>query len=447
MKRPDSPSTPARPPRPSRRAKSCPVAPDVRDIEPPEAREAITDEGCGRLVEAPQPSAPADYEPQPKEALSVRPPREAEAEEHDEPAHDEPANDTKASAQRPPRNPDLPFVRILTTAEIFAPQPPTNWLVRELQLAPGRPALLYGAAGAGKSVIVQSLALFIAAGSPAWGQFSTRPGRVLHVDYDQGDEATRKRYKRIAVGCGLELEALGDRLRLMPFPPVSLSNPGKAERFFTEHCRGVDLCVIDSLRKAIPNMDENDSRVGANLAICARVSEKTGTVFLVLHHQGKPRDGESDASMSPRGSSALLASAGAALLVTGGRGKPKRVRAMRDSESFEGGEPLDFVLCFEDLPKSGDLAPLRVAYEGAPQPDGAADLRSELDGRILDFVRANPGCGITAVRSAVGANNTLVRQRIEALEEKGALRRTTNGRNVVLHVSEPPDEQGEGLDG
>ncbi len=404
-------------------------AADPRDIEPPIAREAIENEGRGRLI------------------VPLAPPDAHGAEEPDH--HAAPIDPPHvASASRGDRRADLDSstVRILSTVQIFEPQPPTPWLVRELQLAPGRPALLFGAAGAGKTVIAQSLALCVAAGIPAWGQFSTRAGHVLHVDYDQGEGPTRKRYRRLAAGHAIELSDLGDRLRFAPFPPVYLSSGDKAETFFRECCQGVALCVIDALRAALPNLDENDSRIGAHLAICSRVSAQTGTAFLVLHHQGKPKDGAADANTSPRGSSALLAGSGAALLVTGSKDTPKRVRIVRDSESFEGDRATDFTLRFEDLPPVADLAPLRVVYQGAAAAEGAEEKRSDLDARILAYVREHDGCGITAARSHVGGNAALATQRIEALVERGALRRVDRGRGASLHVAESGDEGDDGPD-
>ncbi|MEZ4309400.1 MAG: AAA family ATPase, partial [Polyangiaceae bacterium] len=201
--------------------------------------------------------------------------------------------------------------------------PATAWLVRDLQLAPGRPALLCGSAGAGKTIIAQSLALFVAAGLPAWGQFPARSGRVLHIDYDQGEPATRKRYRRLAAGHGIDYLSLGERLRLMPFPPVYLNAREKAEAFLVAHCADTALCVIDALRGALPGTDENDSRIGAHVNVCSRVSDQTGTTFIILHHLGKPKDGGEDAPTSPRGSSAIIAGAGAVLLVTGAKDSPK----------------------------------------------------------------------------------------------------------------------------
>lgn len=354
-----------------------------------------------------------------------------------EPEATEPENRPAVPKARATRS-KVPQVRVLSTAEIFAPVPPTAWLVRELQLAAGRPALLYGAAGAGKTIIAQSLALHVAAGLDVWGQFPTRGGRVLHIDYDQGEGATKKRYRRLAAGLGIDYSALGERLRFMPFPPVYLNSGGDIEALLLEHCADTALCVIDALRGALPEADENDSRIGARIGVCGRVAHQTGTVFLLLHHSGKAKDGAGDSPQSPRGSSALLAGAGVSILVTGGKDTPKHVQLIRDSEFFEGGSSTDFTLRFEDEPAKGDIAPLRVVYEGAAPESDADSKRSELARKIVAYIREHDGCTVSDVRAAVRGNAKGVGDTIGALVEGGSLSREGGARGAArLHAIEP----------
>lgn len=433
-----------RTPGPSRRSSRAVEPPSIppSPIEPPEARRAIEDEGCGRPIEPPQAAPTEDGgEIDADELLRPFDPPIIEGEESEEFAPtpvDAPVAPVHGQVLRR-QDLEIPTVRILSTAEIFAPLPPTPWLVRELQLAPGRPALLYGSAGAGKTIIAQSLALAIAAGVPVWGAFPTRPGRVLHVDFDQGEHPTRKRYKRLAEGHGIDLDALGDRLSLMPFPPVPLNSP-QAERFYLQHCKGVSFCVIDALRGALPNSDENDSRVGAHLALCPRVSAATGTTFMIVHHLGKSKEEAGDTVQTPRGSSALLAASGVALLVTGAGDTPKRVRVVRNSESYDGDPVADFALRFEDGAESDGVRSLRVAYQGAT-PDSIEPAREDA---ILTFVREHPGASKTAIRDAVKGNAQNTLQRIEALVARGALRAECaprNGMRLFLASSgDEPDE-------
>lgn len=410
-------------------------------------REAIEAEGCGRMNEPPQAAPAPGEEPRDVEPEGYLPFGPAREHDDDAPLDAAVAAEEQPEPQAPRARPrrELPAARILSTAEIFAPQAPTNWLVRELQLAPGRPALLYGSAGAGKTIVAQSLALFVAAGLPAWGQFPVRPGRVLHVDYDQGEHATRKRYRRLAAGHGINLYALGDRLRFMPFPTVHL-NAAIFEAFLCEHCKDVVLCIVDSLRGALPGADENDSRIGAHLTVFARVSEKTGTTFVIVHHLGKSKDGAIESPMTPRGSTALLAASGVALLVTGSKDSPKSLRAMRDSESYDGDRSPAFVLRFEDGAPSDAGRALRVVYQGpaGEEPvNRAADKRAEQEAAIVAYVAEHRWCSTTDAKRAVKANGQEATRMIESLVSRGVLRRAPGPRNAAL-LSLPDEPDGEG---
>ena len=198
---------------------------------------------------------------------------------------------------------------------------------------------------------------------------------------------------------------------------------------------------MDALRGAIGSADENDSRVGAYLTICSRVSAVTGTTFLVIHHVGKPREDGAEGVLSPRGSSALLAASGVALLVTGKEGGPKRVRTVRNSESYDGDPMSDFILRFEDGAESEGVRSLRVVYDGAT-PDESPE-RSR-DAAIVAYVTEHPGANKTAVVEGIGANKDNTLRRIDALVEAKVLRAEPAGRGVRLHLMTAGD--GEGLD-
>lgn len=391
----------------SKRAVEPPFAAPIPRESPDMAeRRAIEDEACGRPIEPPQAAPDSDPGEMDHEELLPVGPSRPEGEESDE-----------AEIRSPRPQIGFPVVKVYSTAEILAPSPPVEWIVPELQLAPGRPALLYGVAGAGKTIIAQSLALAIAAGVPLWGQFQTRKGRVLHVDYDVG--GVMLRYRRLAAGHGVGLSDLGDRLSVIRSPPIHLDSGAKMEAFLEAHCKGVLFCVIDALRTAAPKTDENDSRMGGCLTLLSRVSAQTSTAFLVLHHVGKVKDDAGDSPASPRGSSAILAASGAGLLVTGRRDAPKRVRVTRDSESYEGAPTADFMLRFDDGAESEGVRSLRVVHQGATPGDSTCPAREDA---IVAYVGAHPGAGVTAIRNALGGNGQNVTDAIKALVTQGLLR-------------------------
>lgn len=219
----------------------------------------------------------------------------------------------------PPAPPaECPF-RLISASQMSEPLGDVNWLVRDLGLAPGRPSVINGYAGSGKTFAAQEIALSVASGSAAFGTMQVRQGSVLHIDVDQGRRATTSRYQQLARGRGLHLASLPIDLmvfqghitaggHVVPEQVVALANV----------CSGRSLCIIDSLRGIAPDMDENSSEFGAVLQALASISDATeadcgiGCTFIVLHHEGKPQQGAGRAAkFSGRGSSAIQDRSGA----------------------------------------------------------------------------------------------------------------------------------------
>ncbi|WP_438015004.1 AAA family ATPase [Sorangium sp. So ce315] len=230
-------------------------------------------------------------------------------------------------------------VRPKTGAAILEPLPEQRWLVKDLQWCAGRPAMLIAAAGSGKTIVCQSAAVSLAAGRPLfgwfWGPPRSRDVRVLHLDYEQGDYATRRRYQKIVRGMGLtaeELERVQRNLNLLCFPQIYLTSKN-AEAEFKRAVDGVDLCIIDSLRVACRGLDENDSAIRDAIDIITRVSQATGCAFLVIHHAGKGSGQKRDARELGRGSSAIFDASGSVLnLCLDGDGDEKGAGAAQREE-------------------------------------------------------------------------------------------------------------------
>ncbi|MDC0680373.1 AAA family ATPase [Sorangium atrum] len=230
-------------------------------------------------------------------------------------------------------------VRPKTGTAILEPLPEQLWLVKDLQWCAGRPAMLIAAAGSGKTIVCQSAAVSLAAGRPLfgwfWGPPRSRDVRVLHLDYEQGDYATRRRYQKIVRGMGLnaeELERVQRNLNLLCFPQIYLTSKN-AEAEFKRAVDGVDLCIIDSLRVACRGLDENDSAIRDAIDIMTRVSQATGCAFLVVHHAGKSSGQKRDARELGRGSSAIFDASGSVLnLCLDGDGDEKGAGAAQREE-------------------------------------------------------------------------------------------------------------------
>lgn len=247
----------------------------------------------------------------------MSPPAEAEqawpVDEERKAIEDEGCGQLAANDGSPPRRRKLDY---LTGADIAKPLPPTEWICRELQLAPGRPILFTAAAGTGKTWVLLSLLLTVAAGRSSWlERYSLqRTGPVLHLNADMGERALRRRYQRLARGMRLSLEEMDKSVFLFNSRQLpdgfSLLGDG-AEPFLVSAIEETKACLvlIDALRPLLGGADENKSEASEALRVLLRVSERTGATVAVIHHQGKPGKEEGGARSSQhkaRGSSAFV---------------------------------------------------------------------------------------------------------------------------------------------
>lgn len=314
----------------------------------------------------------------------------------------------------------------ISTAGIFAPLPPTPWCVPGLQLCSGRPAMLAAYGASGKTIASQAMLLSAASRRPVWGEFRTENAlRCRHIDHEQGKHATLKRYQRLAVGMGITEADLEGRLEVSVFPAVYLNTKG-SEDIYARECEGVDLVVLDALRGATPGVDENDSKIRDCIDQLARVSEKTGTAFWLLHHAGKPKDGHSDKRTVARGSSAIFDACGTVFVMMGEKGEPKLISHQKPPAEAEGEAVEDFYLAIVDVTdgftkKSG----VRVVYQTKEQvdpPGSSEDSFKEKADIVLDFIRRNPGVpGVARIAEVMKMRPATVRESVKWLIEKNAV--------------------------
>jgi hypothetical protein len=292
--------------------------------------------------------------------------------------------------------PDDKGFRLLTGDQIFAQLDPIKWVSPELCLGPGRPTLVPGYGYSLKTYSLQSMAVAIATGRRIWGEFRCVKGKVLHLDYEQGEYATRTRYQRLAFGLGASPEELFESLSLACFPDVYLNSPG-VEGTLCRLCDTFSLCIIDSFRAAVPGVDENDSGVRLYLDILTRVSERTGCAFVVVHHAGKDSP-DRDSRQSARGSSAIFDACGTVLKLAGKKAfEPVKVELVKTSAAASGKmqqtsfyiEAVD--ICSDDgsNPKAG----IRIEHrteEQIDQPESPAVKISSLKPALTELLQRHP---------------------------------------------------------
>lgn len=225
----------------------------------------------------------------------------------------------------------------------FGPPKPPRWIARELGLAPGRPAILSGASGGSKTLLLQSLLISLAVCRPIWNRFDpdedAKPLTVAHVDVDLGQDDLEHRYRRLYAGfpgAPILREEIAPRFRMVsfPIPELDLMQASARDRLKRE-LEGVDVAGIDALR-GVSKGDENSSEFRRGLDLLTAVSGETGTMFIVLHHishapraqQGGRPVSDDDDDRAGRGTTAIKDAAGVVLRVTG-KGDTRKIRMVK----------------------------------------------------------------------------------------------------------------------
>ena len=311
----------------------------------------------------------------------------------------------------------------VTLEELTSPLPEPDWLVPELGIAPGAPTLLAGYGYSGKTMAAQEIALATICGARAFGVFQCAQGAVLHIDYEQGKRTTIERYQRMCAAYRLDMHAIASWLQIACHPRFYLDQPD-AEAKLVRACRGVRLCIIDSLRASC-SIEENASEIRRPLDMLSRVSERTGTVFLVIHHARKPGQGETAGSRyGIRGSGSIYDACSTVIVMSGAKGEP--VKVTHEKDRLRGTPHEDFYLQIEDVPVNGNpRGGLRIVQCEAPREDedsiDESEKFSKLRGAILAVCRNTQLRTKSAIAARVKGRKADVLQAIAELEEEGRL--------------------------
>jgi hypothetical protein len=261
---------------------------------------------------------------------------------------------------------DLPFKKrvrpppaILTIAELLA-LPPPQWLVAGL--IPEQALVVpYGPPKSGKSFLMMSAALHIAAGRD-WFGHAVQQGAVVYV---MGEGIG---------GMGTRIRAMLTRYDMAPDVPffivrraVNFRDPAEVNAL-EEVIRArigdmpLRLLVIDTLARAMPGADENSAQeTGAVIAAADYLKEELHCTVALVHHEGK------DGSRGARGTSALRGAWDAAYqIVSSGR---RMTLTVIDQKEGEAGQVLRFNM--EEVAVGIGRTSLVPVLDDNPDPDMA----------------------------------------------------------------------------
>jgi hypothetical protein len=243
-------------------------------------------------------------------------------------------------AKEPPQR-----FRLMTPADL-ASLPPVRWRVRGVLPFDGIGAI-FGPSGSGKSFLTLDMLASVANGGE-WFGCRVKPAPVLYVALEgeagiaQRVKAYEMKHGAVSAGFRFMLQALdirnaGDRADLVR----AIKTAG--------WCGGV-LC-LDTLNRAAPGMDENDSKsMGEVIGAAKAIQAELGGLVLLVHHTGK------DATKGMRGHSSLHAALDAAVEVC--RDGDRREWKMHKSKDGEDGEAHPFRLDVVDVGTDDEGEPI-----------------------------------------------------------------------------------------
>jgi hypothetical protein len=254
---------------------------------------------------------------------------------------------------------------VVSAADLAKPVPPVPYVVRHFGIAPGRPTLFAGYGGTGKTILIQWLALLMAAGlTRCWG-LPIAVGTVLHIDFEMTLDPIRRRYQRLAFACGVELAKCA--LELISMPEIYLSDQD-AEQALVRVCAGKILVIVDNLAAATATAlsKENESNIRKYLDILTRVSAKTGCTFVVLVHERKAGKDDPGGLQRVRGSSAITDAAGSVVSISVAEGDGVITVSQTKTSVRRRGE--DLTLKIEDVNYEPGVLPFSPPGEDEDPP-------------------------------------------------------------------------------
>lgn len=245
------------------------------------------------------------------------------------------------------QEPEKPEPRFrLMTAEELAALPAVRWRVRGVLPAEGLVAV-FGPPGSGKSFLTLDLLGAVAEGRDWFGR-RTSPAPVTYCALEgeagisQRVQAYRSHYGQAPAGM---------RFIAQPFALLELGDVAELAEAIRAAGGAGGIVAIDTLNRASPGADENDSRDMGRIIEGAKVLQAAlGGLVLLVHHSGK------DAAKGLRGHSSLLAALDAAVEVT----RDGDRREWRASKSKDGpdGEAHPFRLDVVELGTDADGEPV-----------------------------------------------------------------------------------------
>lgn len=302
------------------------------------------------------------------------------------------------------------LARVSYGPQLAVALPPPSYFCEAIGLpdGPGAPHMIAGYGFSLKTFAAQSLALSLASGLRVWGAYACRTAKVSHVDLEQGERLTRRRYQRLALILGIDLAALEEMIALISMPRLRLvAGDRPAWRALMV---GRDLLIVDSLRAASGGQDENDSAIRECLDLLGSLSEETGCRALVIHHARKTSESAPGGdAYAIRGSGAIFDACDSVYLFTANEGEPVSCKHVKARSH---GEPVPpWALTIQDVGPPEDLKRgARIQVHGVELVEERRQARRDATtkaqagrdaAKLRELLTRQPGLGVQDIRGAL----------------------------------------------
>lgn len=291
-----------------------------------------------------------------------------------------PAYDPETGEILPESPAPSPAKGLMTIAEIEA-MPPQAWLIDGL--LPERGLIVpYGPPKVGKTFVVLSMALHIAAGMDWFGR-AVRQGVVVYI---AGEGLG---------GLAARIKAMRSRYSIaadVPFyvrpKAVNFRDPNAVKEIVAlakdaADGRPIALVVIDTLARAMPGVDENSAQeVGVVIAHCDWVRDELACAVAPIHHTGK------DQERGMRGSNAIHGAVDTTLrLKAASKGRVTMIN--EDQKDGEPAPPMTFTMEEVSTGLRSSLVPI---LEDARPPGRPKVESADAEELLTRIVLAMAGC-------------------------------------------------------
>lgn len=182
--------------------------------------------------------------------------------------------------------------------------PPVEWRIKDVLPSHGL-AVVFGPSGSGKSFLVLDMLQSLALGREWFGR-RVKPCSVTYIALE-GEAGLAGRVDAYRIHHGSTSPNI--RYTVQPFRLLNADDINELVLAIQTAGTG-DVVVLDTLSRATPGSDENDSKaMGSIVAAAKLLQEAIGGLVLLIHHTGK------DASKGMRGHSSLHAALDCAIEV------------------------------------------------------------------------------------------------------------------------------------